>query len=379
MSSLRFDDRVVIITGAGGGIGKTYALEFASRGAKVVVNDLGLITMADGSKRKAADLVCEEIKSKGGIAVPNYNSVEEGEKIVETALNSFGRIDIVLNNAGILRDKTFHRMTDEDWDLVQAVHLRGSYKVTKAAWDHMIKQKFGRIINTTSAAGIYGNYGQANYSAAKLALHGLSLALAREGLKSNIRVNSIAPLAASKMTETVLPPEILENLKPEYVVPLVVYLCHERTEETGSLFEVGAGYVGKLRYERSKGAIFKTDSSFTPAAVSAKLKQINNFDNPSYPSSIMDVDWMSVLDTAKGLPSNPSDENLRFDGKVALVTGAGGGLGRAYCHFFASLGAKVVVNDLGVSTSGEGQSKAADVVVDEIRKNGGVAVANYDS
>jgi multifunctional beta-oxidation protein len=213
MSSLRFDDRVVIITGAGGGIGKTYALEFASRGAKVVVNDLGLITMADGSKRKAADLVCEEIKSKGGIAVPNYNSVEEGEKIVETALNSFGRIDIVLNNAGILRDKTFHRMTDEDWDLVQAVHLRGSYKVTKAAWDHMIKQKFGRIINTTSAAGIYGNYGQANYSAAKLALHGLSLALAREGLKSNIRVNSIAPLAASKMTETVLPPEILENLK----------------------------------------------------------------------------------------------------------------------------------------------------------------------
>jgi multifunctional beta-oxidation protein len=305
--------------------------------------------------------------------------VEEGEKIVETALNSFGRIDIVLNNAGILRDKTFHRMTDEDWDLVQAVHLRGSYKVTKAAWDHMIKQKFGRIINTTSAAGIYGNYGQANYSAAKLALHGLSLALAREGLKSNIRVNSIAPLAASKMTETVLPPEILENLKPEYVVPLVVYLCHERTEETGSLFEVGAGYVGKLRYERSKGAIFKTDSSFTPAAVSAKLKQINNFDNPSYPSSIMDVDWMSVLDTAKGLPSNPSDENLRFDGKVALVTGAGGGLGRAYCHLFASLGAKVVVNDLGVSTSGEGQSKAADVVVDEIRKNGGVAVANYDS
>ncbi|KND01081.1 uncharacterized protein SPPG_04173 [Spizellomyces punctatus DAOM BR117] len=381
MSELRFDDRVVIVTGAGGGLGKAYATFFASRGASVVVNDLGSSRTGDeGGDHKAADVVVNEIKAAGGKAVGNYDSVEDGDKIVETALNAFGRVDIVINNAGILRDKSFARMTDADWDLVHRVHVRGSYKVAKAAWPHMQKQGFGRIINTASAAGIYGNFGQANYAAAKLALFGFSNTLAREGEKKNIRVNTIAPLAASRMTETVMPPEILAALKPEFVVPLVAYLCHESTEETGSIFEVGAGFVSKLRWERSPGAVFKADSSFTPSSVAAKWGEITSFNNPQYPTSIMDTDWVGLLEQAKGLSGNPNPSELRFDGKVAIVTGAGNGLGRAHALLFAKLGASVVVNDLGGSTKGEGvEQSAADKVVDEIRAAGGKAVANYDS
>ncbi|KAJ3370085.1 hypothetical protein GGF31_004702 [Allomyces arbusculus] len=378
---LRYDNRVVIVTGAGGGIGRVYAHYFASRGASVVVNDLGGSTTGSGADTKAADVVVDEIRKAGGKAVANYNSVEDGEAIVETALKAFGRVDIVINNAGILRDKGFARMTDDDWDLVHRVHVRGSYKVTKAAWPHMQKQKYGRIIMTASAAGIYGNFGQANYSAAKLALHGFGMSLAREGAKNNIHTNVIAPIAASRMTATVMPPEVLEALKPEFVAPLVGYLTHESTTENGGLFEVGAGFVAKLRRERSHGAVFKADASFTPTSVGAKFPEIIDFSQPQYPSSIMETDWMALLERAKALPSNPNPEpQLRFDGKVVLVTGAGAGIGRAYAHQFAKLGAKVVVNDLGVSTTGSGSdAKAADVVVEEIRQAGGTAVANYDS
>ena len=215
---------------------------------------------------------------------------------------------------------------------------------------------------------------------AKLALHGFSMTLSREGAKSNIKANTIAPLAASRMTEAVMPPEILQNLKPEFVAPLVLFLTHESTEEAGSLFEVGAGYVSKLRWERSKGAIFKTDATFTPSAVQAKWAEIVDFNGAAHPSSVMDVDWMDILEKAKSLSGNPQGNNeLRFDGKVVLITGAGGGLGRAYAHLFGKLGASVVVNDLGTSATGQGASKAADVVVEEIRALGGKAVANYDS
>ncbi|TPX53386.1 hypothetical protein PhCBS80983_g06299 [Powellomyces hirtus] len=368
MSELRFDNRVVIVTGAGGG-------------ASVVVNDLGASRTGDeGGNHRAADVVVDEIKKAGGKAVANYDSVEDGDKIVETAINAFGKVDIVINNAGILRDKSFARMTDADWDLIQAVHVRGSYKVAKAAWPHMQKQGYGRIINTASAAGIYGNFGQANYAAAKLALFGFSNTLAREGAKKNVRVNTIAPLAASRMTETVMPPEMLAALKPEFVVPLVAYLVHESTEETGSIFEVGAGFVAKLRWERSKGAVFKADSSFTPASVQAKWSEITNFDKPQYPESIMDTDWVGLLDEAKSLDSNPNPTELRFDGKVAIVTGAGNGLGRAHALLFGKLGASVVVNDLGTGTKGEGgEASPADKVVEEIKAAGGKAVASHDS
>ncbi|RUS35130.1 Fox2 protein [Jimgerdemannia flammicorona] len=380
MSDLRFDNRVVIVTGAGGGLGKAYALFFGARGASVVVNDLGVSRSGDGTSTSAADVVVEEIRKAGGKAVANYNSVEDGDKIVETAMKAFNRVDIIINNAGILRDKSFARMTDADWDLIQAVHVKGSYKVTKAAWDIFKKQKFGRIIMTASAAGVYGNFGQSNYSAAKLALASFSSTLAKEGAKDNIHCNTIAPMAASRMTESIMPPDVLAALKPEYVAPLVAYLCHETTKENGGLFEVGAGFVAKLRWERSRGAVFKADDTFSPAAVGAKWGEITDFSNPEYPSSVTDTDFLSLLEQAKNLAANPKVAPLTYDGKVAIVTGAGGGLGRAYSLLLARLGCAVVVNDLGGSATGQGSdSRAADKVVEEIRQAGGKAVANYDS
>ncbi|CAO3639563.1 unnamed protein product [Cunninghamella blakesleeana] len=379
-NDIKFDGRVVIVTGAGGGLGKAYALFFANRGASVVVNDLGTSHTGQGGDARAADVVVDEIIKAGGKAVANYDSVEFGQKIVDTAMKAFGRVDIIINNAGILRDKSFNRITDADWDIIQAVHVKGSYSVTKAAWPIMKKQKFGRIIMTASAAGIYGNFGQANYSAAKLALASFGFSLAREGAKDNIHTNTIAPMAASRMTETVLPPEILASLKPEFVTPVVGYLCHENTEENGGLFEVGGGFVSKLRWERSPGSVFKADETFTPTAVGAKWDEITSFENPEYPSSIMDTNFVELLERAKAAPANPTGEPLSFDGQVAIVTGAGGGLGKAYALLLAKLGASVVVNDLGGSHTGQGSdSRAADLVVDEIIKAGGKAVANYDS
>ncbi|KAI9317928.1 hypothetical protein BX666DRAFT_2026336 [Dichotomocladium elegans] len=379
-NEIRYDGKVAIVTGAGGGIGRAYALYFSSRGASVVVNDLGVSHTGDGSSSKAADVVVEEILKSGGKAVANYDSVTDGHKIVETAMKAFGRVDIVINNAGILRDKSFARMTDQDWDLIQAVHVKGSYAVTKAAFPIMKKQNYGRIIMTASAAGLYGNFGQANYSAAKLALASFGFSLAREGARYNIHTNTIAPMAASRMTETIMPPEVLASLKPEFVCPVVGYLTHENTEENGGVFEVGGGFVSKLRWERSEGSVFRADESFDPSAVAARWDDITSFDKVEYPTSITDTDFLGLLERAKASGPNPKGEPLRFDGQVAIVTGAGGGLGKAYALLLAKLGASVVVNDLGVSHTGQGaDSRAADLVVDEIRKAGGKAVANYDS
>lgn len=284
MSELRFDGKVAIVTGAGGGLGKSYALLLASRGAKVVVNDLGVTTTGEGSSSKAADLVVKEITDKGGEAVSNYNSVEDGEKIVKTALDKWGRVDILINNAGILRDASLVKMTDQDWDLIYRVHLKGSYACTKAAWNVMREQKYGRIIMTSSAAGLYGNFGQANYSAAKLGLLGLAKTIAIEGEKNNIYCNTIAPIAGSRMTETVMPPEIVAALKPDYVAPLVAYLCHESNKENGQIYEVGAGWIGKLRWQRTNGTFFKK-LPFTIEDVKANLNVINDWTSPTYPSS----------------------------------------------------------------------------------------------
>ncbi|GFS14519.1 peroxisomal multifunctional enzyme type 2 [Elysia marginata] len=256
-SPLRFDGKVALITGAGNGLGKAYALDFAARGAKVVVNDLGGNMSGTGSGSRTADKVVDEIRAKGGIAVANYDSVELGDKLVQTALDNFGRIDIVVNNAGILRDKSFVRIRDEDWDIIHRVHLRGTFQVSRAAWPHMKKQGYGRIIMVTSAAGIYGNFGQANYSAAKLGILGLANTLSIEGRKNNIFVNTVAPIAGSRLTETVMTKEMVDSLKPEFVTPLVVYLTHDSCEETGGLFEVGAGYFAKLRWQRTEGVILR--------------------------------------------------------------------------------------------------------------------------
>ncbi|XP_048383621.2 peroxisomal multifunctional enzyme type 2 isoform X1 [Stegostoma tigrinum] len=309
---LRFDGKVALVTGAGGGLGRTYALLFAERGASVVVNDLGGNIKGEGKSSSAADRVVQEIRAKGGKAVPNYDSVEEGEKIVQTALDTYGRIDIVVNNAGILRDRSFARISDLDWDLIQRVHLRGSFKVTRAAWNHMKNQKYGRIIMTASSSGIYGNFGQANYSAAKLGLLGLSNTLAIEGQKYNIQCNTIAPAAGSRLTQTILPQELVDALKPEFVAPLVVWLCHESCQENGSLFEVGAGWIGKLRWERTLGAIVRQeDQQMTPEAVRDSWDQICDFENATKPKSSSEsisslYEVLNKLNTKRGVSSNPT-------------------------------------------------------------------------
>ncbi|KJA22896.1 hypothetical protein HYPSUDRAFT_138443 [Hypholoma sublateritium FD-334 SS-4] len=327
---MSFKGHTVVVTGAGGGLGKTYSLLFASRGANVVVNDFNAA---------AAQKVVDEIVAAGGKAVTNTSSVADGAAVIKSAVDAFGTVTILINNAGILRDKGFKNMTDKEWDQITEVHLKGAFACTKAAWPLFRKQKFGRVINTASAAGLYGNFGQANYSAAKMGLIGFTKTLAREGAKYGIRSTAIAPMAASAMTETVMPPEMLANLSPQYVAPFVAALCHpDGPDASGKVFEVGAGFIAELRWERSNGAIFKTDSSFTPSAA------------------------------AKKLPANAqSSPTVRFDGQTVIITGAGAGLGRAYALMYGKLGANVVVNDVS--------EKGANAVVNEVIQAGGKAVA----
>jgi NAD(P)-dependent dehydrogenase (short-subunit alcohol dehydrogenase family) len=248
MSEVKFDGRVAIVTGAGAGLGKTYAVELAKRGAKVVVNDLGGARDGTGGAHSAADLVVDEIKSAGGEAAPNYDSVatiEGGKNIVKTAVDNFGKVDIVINNAGILRDKTIMKMTEEEWDAVQSVHLKGTFSVTQAAWPIMRENNYGRVVFTSSGAGVYGNFGQANYGAAKMGMVGLMNVLKLEGAKYNILVNTIAPTAASRLTEDVMPPEFFEKLKPEFVTPLVIYLSSEEMKDSGMIFNCALGWFSR--------------------------------------------------------------------------------------------------------------------------------------
>lgn len=288
MSDISFENRTVIITGAGNGLGKTYALEFGRRGANVVVNDLGGSAFGDGSDKAAADVVVDEIKAAGGNAVANYDSVTDGDKVVQTAMDSFGRVDVVVNNAGILRDKSFHKMTDQDWDLIYEVHVKGAYKVTHAAWPYMREQGFGRLIFTASAAGIYGNFGQTNYSMAKLGLHGMAQTLAIEGRSKNVLANTIAPIAGSRLTETVMPKEMVDALRPELVMPLVIKLCDENSTETGGLYEVGAGWIGKVRWQRTVGQAFSVDEGFTAEDVNDAWETITDFEGADNPATIAD-------------------------------------------------------------------------------------------
>lgn len=285
MSELRFDDRVVVVTGAGNGLGKSHALEFARRGARVVVNDLGGSAFGDGASKTAADQVVEEIAASGGEAVANHDSVTYGDRIIECALDNFGRIDVVINNAGILRDKSFHNMTEEDWDLVYNVHVKGAFKISHAAWPHLREQEYGRLIFTASAAGIYGNFGQANYAMAKLGLHGLAQTLAIEGAKKNVVVNTIAPIAGSRLTATIMPPQILEQLKPEFVTPLLIKLCHDSHTDSGGLYEVGAGWIGKLRWERSRGHGFPINAPLSAEQIDAQWQKITDFTDADHPAS----------------------------------------------------------------------------------------------
>jgi 3-hydroxyacyl-CoA dehydrogenase/3a,7a,12a-trihydroxy-5b-cholest-24-enoyl-CoA hydratase len=282
--TLRFDDRVVIITGAGQGLGRAHALEFARRGAKVLVNDLGGAKFGGGADISVAQTVADQIKAAGGQAVADTNSVEDGQRIVECAMDTFGRVDVVVNNAGILRDASFAKMTDDDWDSIYRVHLLGSMRVTRGAWPHMRKANYGRVIMTTSVAGIYGNFGQANYSAVKLGVVGLAKTLAVEGSAKNIFVNSVGPTAGSRLTETVLPKAVTEALKPEYVTPAVILLTHESSTVTGRLFEVGGGWVSETRWEQTEGVFFHDD--FSAEQLQSRWDGATSFDNPRHATTI---------------------------------------------------------------------------------------------
>ncbi len=276
--SIRFDSRVVVVTGAGGGLGRSHALLFASRGAKVVVNDLGGSLDGTGAQKSAADVVVSEIKAAGGEAVASYDSVatEEGANgIIQTAIDTFGKVDVVVNNAGILRDVSFHKMALAQWDAVLSVHLGGTMNVTRAAWTRFREQRYGRIINTTSAAGLYGNFGQASYAAAKLGIVGLTKTLAQEGRKYGIHANVIAPVAKSRMTETIPFPEgTLDRLDPALVSPLVAWLASEQCADTGEIFSVGGGYVARVALVEAQGVVFP--GTLTPEHLRAKWSEVRD-------------------------------------------------------------------------------------------------------
>ena len=238
---LLFDTRVAVVTGGGSGLGRACALALAQRGAKVLVNDLGTTYRGLPETTYVADCVVEEIKAAGGVAVANYDSVEYGDLIIRAALREFGRVDVIVNCAGVVRDQAFGKMSNTDWDLVMKVNLKGAFLVMNAAWPHMKKQQYGRIVNIGNIAGVTGGDRVSATAAAKMGLHGLTIALASEGLKRNIRANTIAPLVS------------LKKLVPEELVPLVLWLAHEDCMVTGNLIQAGGGLIATLRVERSRG------------------------------------------------------------------------------------------------------------------------------
>ncbi|HAK50863.1 MAG TPA: serine/threonine protein kinase [Gammaproteobacteria bacterium] len=278
---LSFENKVAVITGAGNGLGRSHARLLASLGAKVVINDLGGSGSGEGRDHTVAENVVSEIRAAGGEAVANGDSVTEGSKIIQCALDNFGAVDIVINNAGILRDKTLHKMSDEDSDMVYQVHLHGAFQVSRAAFAHMRDKGYGKFVMTTSAAGIYGNFGQANYSSCKLALHGLSQTIAAEGRAKGVKSNTIAPLAASRLMGTIMDDDAMKLLAPEAVSPLVAWLCHEDCEADGELFEVGADWISRVRWERSQGTYF--DAGFDTNDVADAWENINDFSDATHP------------------------------------------------------------------------------------------------
>lgn len=263
---------VAVITGAGGGLGRSHALALAGRGMAIVVNDVN-----DPSA------VVREIEDAGGRAVgvtAGVDTPEGGQQIVQAALDAFGRVDVVVNNAGILRDKSFSKMTPEMVDDVLAVHLKGAFAVTMAAWPHL-QERGGSVIMTASGSGLYGNFGQANYGAAKMGLVGLTRVLALEGARSGIRVNAIAPLARSQMTENIMPVEILERLAPEWVSPLVAWLADETCTETGHIYSVGGGRYARVAVVEGPGVVFDHIPTVEELADSADLTSIENATEPA--------------------------------------------------------------------------------------------------
>jgi len=281
-------DRVIVVTGAGGGLGREYALTLAREGASVVVNDLGGARDGSGAGSAMADQVVAEIKEAGGRAVANYDSVAEtegAENIIKTAIDEFGAVHGVVSNAGILRDGTFHKMTFENWDAVLKVHLYGGYNVLRAAWPHFREQSFGRVVVATSTSGLFGNFGQANYGAAKMGLVGFTNVLAIEGAKYNIKANAIAPLALTRMTEDILG-GLGNKLDPSLISPLVTYLAHESCEATGRVFSAGGGRVAEVFIAEAPG--YTNTSSLTPEDLRDNWATVTDQTGYTVPATIAD-------------------------------------------------------------------------------------------
>jgi NAD(P)-dependent dehydrogenase (short-subunit alcohol dehydrogenase family) len=262
----RLDGRVAIVTGAGAGLGRSHALLLAKQGAKVVVNDLGGSVNGQGGDNAAADKVVAEIRSAGGEAVASYASVSDADSaagIVKTAMDSFGKLDIVVNNAGILRDKSFMKMDMADYRTVLDVHLMGSVHVTKAAWPIFMNQKYGRVVVTTSVAGTNGNFGQTNYGAAKMALLGLMNCLTIEGRKNNVFTNAISPSANTRMTEGLVGEQLQKYLNPDFVSAAVAWLCSEKCGDSGTIIAAGGGGYGRVAYFETEGVQFDPSKEVT--------------------------------------------------------------------------------------------------------------------
>lgn len=279
---VRFDNRVAIVTGAGTGLGRQHALLLASRGAKVVVNDPGGSVDGTGGAAAVADKVVEEIKAAGGQAVASYASVAEeaaAASIIQTAMDTWGRLDALVCNAGILRDKAFNNMTMADYEFVNQVHHFGTAYCVKAAWPIMRKQSYGRIVVTTSGSGTVGNFGQANYGAAKMAVNGLINVLRHEGAKYNIRLNALSPSAYTRMTESLLPPDIAPWMKPELVSPIVAWMCSEECDQNGEIIAATAGGFARVQYFVSEGAQFDPAEPVTIEMVRDKLDAIRDLSN----------------------------------------------------------------------------------------------------
>jgi|TARA_B110000114_G_scaffold112793_1_gene118389 NAD(P)-dependent dehydrogenase (short-subunit alcohol dehydrogenase family) len=276
--TISFENKVVIVTGSGGGLGRCHALQFAQRGAKLVINDLGGAVDGSGGSSEAADKVVQEIKDMGGEAISNGSSVTDKEgvqKLVDDAMNAYGRIDVLVNNAGVLRDKSFAKVTLDDFEFVVDVHLMGSVYCSKAVWPIMVEQQYGRIIMTSSSSGVFGNFGQANYGSAKLGVVGLMNTLRIEGQKNNIKVNSLIPVAATRMTENLgMPEEVLKQLKPESVSPAVLFMASEDAP-TGIMLSAGAGVFAKVEIAQAPGVGFAGDD-INPDSIAEHWSEISD-------------------------------------------------------------------------------------------------------
>lgn len=295
MTQLNFDGKVAVVTGAGLGIGRSYALELARRGARVVVNDISHDDHA-GVLKPTAQIVADEIRAMGGEAIVSTDSVEFGDRIIEQTMDHYGQVDILINNAGLLRNTSFLKMTEDDWDILYRVMLLGTMRVTKAAWPLMRSARYGRILLTSSNAGTWGMIGAANYAAMKAGLTAFGQSLAIEGATREVKVNAIAPIAASRLTGPIWTPKIVEAFNPDLVAKAVMLLVHERCPATGRLFEIGGGWVSEMRWEQSDGVLFPPE--FQAEDVEAQWGAITDFpgDSGSYRSN----DYLARIERVTG-------------------------------------------------------------------------------